>query len=102
MGFKLRCYAYGSGDSWQAICTDLDIAVEGGSFQEARESLESCIKMYLERVSELPEAERRELLGRKSPWHLRGRLAWKAWLSSIRNHPAYQEFIVPSHLPALS
>lgn len=102
MGFKLRCYAYGSGDSWQAICTHFDIAVEGNSFQEARESLESCIQMFLERISELPEAEREKLLGRKSPWHLRARLACKVWLSSIRSGPAYQEFVVPSQLPALS
>ena len=102
MGSRLRCYAYGSGDSWQAICTDLDIAVDGSSFQEARESLESCIQMYLERVSELPQAEREQPPGRKSPWHLRARLTWKTWLSSIRDHPTCQEFLVPSHFPALS
>ena len=102
MGLKLRCYAYGSGDSWQAVCTDLDIAVEGVSFEEARESLESCIQIYLERISELPEAEREQLLGRKSPWYLRARLAWKSWLSGIRSGPAYQEFVVPSHLSVLS
>ncbi len=44
-GFKLRCYAYGNGDSWQAVCTDLDIAVEGASFEESREYLEPCISV---------------------------------------------------------
>lgn len=102
MEFKVQCYAYGKGNDWQAICVDFDIAVEGDSLQEAKESLNSCIQMYLERIAELPEAERKQLLRRKSPWYVRTGLACKAWLSSIRSGPAYQEFTIPSHFPAIS
>ena len=102
MEFKVRCYAYGAGKDWQAICVDLDIAVDGGSLREARDSLVSCIELYLERVAELPEEEQKQFLARKSPWHVRLKLAYKAWLSNIVSRPAFQEFTIPSHLPALS
>ena len=102
MRHKLRCYAYADDGSWQALCTDFDIAVEADSFQEAKESLKICIQMYLEEISELPEVERKRFLGRKSPWHLRSKLAMKAWLYNIRPTPVYQEFFVSHHLPSLS
>lgn len=101
MDFSVRCYAYGSGSDWQAICVDFNIAVGGESLQEARDSLNSCIQMYLERVAELPKNEQAQFLNRKSPWHVRIRLACMAWLSSLRSHSAFQEFSIPSHFPAL-
>jgi len=102
MRYRLRCYAYADDGNWQAYCTDFDIAVEADSFQEAKESLEICIQMYLEEIAELPEAERRQFLGRKSPWRLRAKLAWKAWLYNIRSTPVCQQFILSHHLPSLS
>lgn len=78
---KLLCYAFRSGDGWEAICTDLDIAVHGDDQDSVRASLESAIDMYLEAVAELPELERRPLLLRRSPLLLRLRLALRAALS---------------------
>ncbi len=102
MEFEVRCYAYGGGNDWQAICVDLDIAVDGESLQEVRDSLVSCIELYLERVAELPAAEQKQFLARKSPWHVRLRLACKAWVFNVFSGPAFQKFTIPSHLPALS
>ena len=53
----LQCYAYRRGQRWHAICTDLDIAVDGESLLAVVASLETCIDMYLERVAELPAEE---------------------------------------------
>ena len=102
MDFTVRCYAYGHGSDWQAICVDFNIAVGGTSFHEARESLDACIQMYLERVAELPSDEQKRFLNRKSPWLVRARLTCMAWLSSVRSVSAFQEFTIPSHFPALS
>ena len=65
----LRCYANKRGDQWQAICIDLCLAVQGDSFQEARQKLES---MMLEYVYDALAGEDREfadqLLNRKAPF----------------------------------
>ncbi len=73
MSLKFRCYAYGSDENWEAVCVDLDIAVFGASASEVEEALDRCIQMYLERVADLPAAERRRFLTRKSPWYVRSK-----------------------------
>lgn len=79
----LRCYAYGDGDGWGAVCTDLDIAVDGSSLDDVKASLAACIELYLEGVAESPPEERPRLLARRSPWRLRARLAGLAWLRGV-------------------
>ena len=101
MSLAFRCYAHGSDRSCEAICVGLDIAVFGASFQEVEVSLDTCIQMYLEWVAELPEVERRRFLTRKSPWHVRARLAFMTWLYSLRIGARYQGFTLQSHAPAL-
>ena len=71
----LQCYAYRRGHRWHAICTDLDIAVDGASSPEVVAALETCIDMYLERVAELPADERQRFLNRRTPWRVRASLA---------------------------
>lgn len=80
---ELRCYAYGGGTEWQALCVDLDIAVQGVSFDEARSSLATAIDMYLETVADLPAEERTAFLARRSPWHVRVRFAIMAWFLGL-------------------
>jgi predicted RNase H-like HicB family nuclease len=63
----LRCYAEGRDGDWEAICLDLDIAVQGRSFEEVFGSLREAIRLYLESVSSLPADERRSLLDRPAP-----------------------------------
>ncbi len=45
MARTLRCYAEGRDDSWEAICLDPDIAVQGESFAEVVDSLNEAISM---------------------------------------------------------
>ena len=68
---KLSCYAVGDGNSWEAICTDLDIAVQGNSLRDASDKLNDAIHSYIEYVDTLPQEERRDFLSRKAPWHVR-------------------------------
>ena len=81
--FKLRCYAYGSGASWEAICIDLNVAVCGNSRQEVRASLRTAVDLYLETVADLPTAEQDGFLSRRAPWHTRAKLAIWTWLSAL-------------------
>jgi hypothetical protein len=79
---ELRCMAEGRNGEWFAVCIDLDIAVEGRSFLEVRQSLQQAMKLYLNRVAELPEEERQQLLARRSPWHVRAKFAL-SWLRAM-------------------
>jgi predicted RNase H-like HicB family nuclease len=79
----LRCLAEGRDGDWFAICIDLDIAVQGQSFPEVRDSLSEAIKLYLERVAELPEHERVRLLNRRSPWPIRAKFELNWLLSKL-------------------
>jgi hypothetical protein len=71
---NLQCIAAGHGDKWEAFCLDLDLAVQGHSFEEVRQSLGTAIEMYLERAMEAPEPTRSQLLNRKAPFFVR--LMW--------------------------
>jgi len=67
----LRCYAEGRGKDWEALCLDLDIAVQGESFEEVFRSLHAAIDLYRESLDDLPEADRQRLLYRPVPWRVR-------------------------------
>ena len=68
---SLRCYAEGRDGDWEAICLDLDIAVQGSSFEEVFSSLQQAISLYLESVTNLPPQERGALLHRPAPLPVR-------------------------------
>lgn len=80
----LKCYAYRRGEHWHAICTDLDIAVDGESLRSVVASLETCIDLYLETVAELPAAERGSFLTRRAPWRVRASLAISTWFHRLK------------------
>ena len=67
----LRCYAEGRDGEWEAICLDLDIAVQGQSFEQVFESLVESIELHVTTVMALPETERRHLLYRPAPFSIR-------------------------------
>lgn len=95
-----RCYAEGRPGDWEAICLDLDIAVQGHSLPEVFDSLEKAVTMYLEEVAKLPEAEQAALLDRRAPLSCRLRFLWFAFLAAVRSRtrdgdgPTRAEFIV--------
>lgn len=68
---KFRCYAFRENSNWQAICTDLDISVQGNSLEDAKLSLEEAVSGFLEVLEGESEADRRRLLNRRSPTLLR-------------------------------
>lgn len=74
---RLRCYAEGRPGDWQAICLDLDIAVQGGSFDEVRNNLNSAIALFIEEVKDSSAANQRRLLSRKAPLWMRLKYAWQ-------------------------
>ena len=67
----LRCYAEGRDGEWEAICLDLDIAVQAQSFEKVFESLVEAIESHVNTVLTLPESERRHLLYRPAPLSVR-------------------------------
>lgn len=93
-----RCYAHGGGTEWRALCVDLDIAVQGASFEEVRSSLATAIEMYLETVAELPAEERPAFLSRRSPWHVRVKLSIMAFFQSLFGRQRSHGFIFRPHM----
>ena len=67
----LHCYAEGRDGDWEAICLDLDIAVQGSSFEEVFSSLQEVISLYLDSVTDLPPQDRPGLLHRPAPFAVR-------------------------------
>ena len=99
----LQCYAYRDGDTWEAICVDLDIATFASSLDEVKASLVTCIELFLEGVADAPPEDRRLLLRRRSPWSLRAKLAALTWLSRLRNDARQAlQFTLQSSVPAHS
>ena len=80
----LHCYAVGKDGEWEAICLDLDIAVQGSSFEAVSTSLGEAISLYLESVSALPREEQDRLLNRSAPVWVRLEFLWRALLSLFR------------------
>ena len=64
---KLLCSAEGSGNQWQALCLDFDIAVQGASFAEVQQSLSEAISDFVEAADMENEPARAKLLGRRTP-----------------------------------
>ena len=67
----MHCYAEGRDGDWEAICFDLDIAVQGGSFEEVFGSLQEAISLYFETVVELAADQPPTLLHRPVPLPVR-------------------------------
>lgn len=81
---RLQCYAHGIDNRWQAICVDLDIAVQGGSQEEVKRLLEEAIDSYvMDALAEEPVVAQR-LLNRHAPLAVRVRLAIGYLLHTIR------------------
>ena len=88
----LRCYAEGRDGGWEAYCLDLDIAVQGGSFEEVFRALNESIGAYVESASELPASDARRLLDRPAPLSLRLRFLWYSLRSVFGNDRGDGEF----------
>ena len=94
----LRCIAHGHDGDWEALCLDLDIAVQGDSFDDVYASLNEAISLYFESVSALPDADRRRLLERPAPLRVRLEFVWQV----IRAQFAGRAGVGQHHLFTLS
>lgn len=67
----LLCYAHGHEGSWEAICVDLDLSVQGTSMEDVMRRLDKAVHSYVaDARKEAPEIAR-GLLRRKAPFHVR-------------------------------
>ena len=65
------CYAHGKASSWEAICVDLDIAVQGQSFTEVFDLLNEAISTYVEDALNEDQETALRLLHRRAPFGVR-------------------------------
>ena len=95
MDRMLLCHAKGHSGDWEAICLDLDIAVQGESFEDVFGSLSESISLYLDTVEELPESDRARLLHRRAPLSIRLKFfLYALWslLGSKTSHESRAQF----------
>jgi len=74
---QILCVARGRDDQWEALCLDLDLAVQGRSFDEVRALLCEAVKTYLKDAAAEPEPTRSRLLKRQVPIYIRLLWAWR-------------------------
>jgi hypothetical protein len=70
----LVCVARGHERIWEAFCLDFDLAVQGHSLEEVRDTLELAIKDYVDTANAENEPTRSQLLNRRAPFFVR--LGW--------------------------
>ena len=80
----LHCYASGRDGDWEGICLDLDIAVQGESFEDVLRSLHDAVSLYLETVVTLPEKQQTHLLHRPAPLGVRLKFLGYALRSAVK------------------
>lgn len=83
---ELRCVAAGHDDQWEAFCLDLDLAVQGNSLEEVRNSLNKAVGMYVKSATAQPEPDRTRLLQRKAPLPVRLRWALLVFWHKLFSH----------------
>ena len=77
---KFRFYLWGKNSDWEAICTDLDIAVQGYSSEGTKLLLHEAVSGILNEVETLPLTEQMKFLNRRAPLCLRAYLQAKFYL----------------------
>ena len=68
---KLVCYAIGGDRGWEAICVDLDLAVQGSTFDEVYLGLKAAIREFVEIAGLEAPAQTAMLLRRRAPFSVR-------------------------------
>ena len=93
----LHCYAFGRDGEWEAICLDLDIAVQGESFESVFRSLREAIELYLASLRDLPEADQQRLLHRPAPLPVRLKFLWQtvSGVMSGQSDRFHHQFTMP-------
>lgn len=82
---RVWCFARGRPGEWEALCLDLDIAVQGVSLDDVLKRLEDAIHSYVQDAEAEPPEVARRLLSRKAPLSVRVRLVGSYVLHVIRS-----------------
>ena len=77
------CFAHGRDGAWEAICVDLDIAIQGSSFDEVRDLLNSAVSTYIVDAEQEEPEVRDQLLSRVAPWYVTSGLVARTLVSSL-------------------
>ena len=79
-------FARGRQGDWEAICINLDIAVQGGSFAEVQDGLRAAVYDYLAAVAEeQKEADRSALRTRAASIWVVALWIWRLTISTFRH-----------------
>jgi hypothetical protein len=81
---RLLCFAEGKEGDWEGICVDLDIAVQGASFNEVCELLDVSIDEYVKSALEEEPKTRIKLLNRRAPLIVRASYAIRFLITMLR------------------
>ncbi|HXY58802.1 MAG TPA: hypothetical protein VEH76_09485 [Methylocystis sp.] len=81
---NLVCFARGRDSDWEAICVDLDIAVQGQSFNEVRQALEEAVASYIEAAHAEDAESCARLLNRRAPLWVVLLWTWRVLKSAWR------------------
>ncbi len=100
MNRTLLCIAHGNANDWEGICLDLDISVQGTSFEDVLQALEDSIAVYVEFAMEQEGAERDRLLSRKAPLTVRLSFLWQILKTTLSGRPDNGEQLSQFTLPA--
>jgi len=84
MRASFYCIFHGRGDEWEGLCLDLDLAVHGHSFNEAKDIMGRAIDTYIEDALKEDEPARTALLNRSAPFRVRAYWAARIALVALR------------------
>lgn len=65
------CFAHGRENDWEAMCVDLDIAVQGTSFDDVKARLTNAVMSYAQDAMREDPVTAERLLRRRAPLHVR-------------------------------
>ena len=83
------CFARGHDSEWEAVCVDLDIAVQGRTFNEVQQALEDAVISYVGAAHAEDPETCSKLLNRRAPLWVALLWTWRvlktAWRSRSDN-----------------
>jgi hypothetical protein len=84
MNETLYCVVHGTGNEWEGLCLDLDIAVHGKSFNEVKALLDEAVRTFIQDAMNEDEPTRKALLSRRAPLHTRAYWAARIAIAALR------------------
>jgi hypothetical protein len=84
---RVQCFARGRPGDWEAMCVDLDISVQGSSFEEVKALLDQAVAGFVRDAQEEDERNAARLLRRRAPFHVRWKLAFQYLIHTLTTSP---------------